>query len=48
MLVAVCDQSTGHFDVALLENHRAFVIADGGGAGLPLDLVVRGLAGFQA
>ena len=26
----------GHFNIALLENHRAFVVADGGGAGFPL------------
>jgi hypothetical protein len=37
----------GHFHVALLEDDRAFVVADGGGAGFPLDLVVRGLAGFE-
>ena len=36
-----------HFDVALLKNHRTFVVADRGGTRLPLDLVVRGLAGFQ-
>ena len=36
-----------HFDVALLENHRAFIIADGGGAQFPVDLVVRGLSRLQ-
>ena len=36
-----------HFHVALLEDHRAFVVADGGGARLPGDLVVGGLAGLQ-
>ena len=34
-------------DVALFENHRAFVVADGGSSGFPLDLVVRSFAGFE-
>ena len=37
----------GHFDIALLEDDGAFVVADGGGAGLPLDFVVGGFAGFE-
>ena len=37
----------GHDDVALFEDNRAFIVADGGGAGLPLDFVVGGLAGLQ-
>ena len=34
----------GDFDVALLEDDRAFIVADGGGAGFPLHLVVGRLA----
>ena len=34
-----------HHDVALLEDHRAFVVADRGGAGFPAYLVIRSLAG---
>ena len=32
-------------DVALLEDHRAFIVADGGGAQLPLHFVIGSLAG---
>ena len=38
----------GDFDVALLEDDGALVVADGGGAGLPLDVVVGGFAGLLA
>ena len=31
-----------HFDVALLEDDRAFVVADGGGSQLPSDLIIGG------
>ena len=35
-------------DIALLEDDGAFIISNGGGAGLPLDIVVRSLPGLQA
>ena len=35
------------FDVALLEDYRAFIVADGGVAGLPLHIVIGGFAGLQ-
>ncbi len=38
----------GDFDVALFEDDCAFVVADGGGTGLPLDFVVRRFAGLLA
>ena len=34
-------------DVRLFEDDRAFIVADGGGAELPLDLVVGRFAGFE-
>ena len=37
----------GRLHIALLEDDVALIVADGGGAGFPLDLVVRGLAGFE-
>ena len=48
MLVAVCDQSTGTSTSRCSKITRTFVVADGSGAGFPLDFVVRGFAGFQA
>ena len=36
-----------HFNVALLEDHRPLVIANRGRTRLPLDLIIRGLAGFE-
>ena len=36
------------FDVALLEDHRALVVADGGGARLPLHFVIGRLARLPA
>ncbi len=35
-----------HFHIALLEDDRAFVVADGSGPQLPVDEVVRGDAGL--
>ena len=40
-LVASWLQNAGNLDVALLEDGLARLVADGGGSGLPLDLVVR-------
>ncbi len=37
----------GHFDIALLEDDGALVVADGSGAGLPLNLIVGGFARFE-
>jgi len=33
----------GHFDVALLKDDRALIVADGGVAELPLHVIIRGL-----
>jgi hypothetical protein len=38
----------GNFDIALLEDNRAFIVSDGGSTGLPLDFVVGGLAALQS
>ncbi len=35
------------FDVPLLEDDRAFVVADGGGPSLPVELIVGRLSGLQ-
>ena len=36
-----------HFDITLLEDDSAFIVADGGRACLPCDFVVRGLSRLQ-
>src|SRR5580692_12983005 len=36
----------GDFDIALFKDDRSLVVSDGGGAGLPLDIVVRRFAGL--